>query len=168
MSIFNWFKKRHVFDDEDRRLSYERRNRKLQLDIQRMEDDARILRARADREEARLKMEMSEYLGADDENDIGKLLIQFMPVLQKAFPQVFANLSNLSPLLGKQETTPVSNPVLVSYPDEELKEMRNKIPKHYLKVAKDLPDDKLKEIIKTNFLSNADEDSLNRAVSLIR
>jgi hypothetical protein len=79
----------------------------------------------------------------------------------------------LAPLLQKQLSVPgnppaTTTPTLRSYSDEELRGILERIPRDTLKIARSYPDDVLKGEIKARALGDADEDTLIRAVKLIK
>ncbi len=161
MSIFNWFKpKRHIFDNEDRELSAERRRLNQMREQLKIQQDMEMIRLRQERDRVQIINEISELRGGDDSDDMADGLFK---VLLSKIP--FNQLQNSSQVPVFYGTPPKT--AGVSYSDFQLQEMYKLIPKNVLKQAKRMTPDELKSIIRNRFLQDADEESLNRAASIV-
>lgn len=160
MSLFSWFRRKkdprnnHTFTDEDRELARQTRILRMQQLQSQIRAETELNELRVKREKAALQQDIAELTGdEDDESEIVELM---KPIINRAFP----NPSMAPTVVG---TTQMS----VSYSDDNLRDLKKRIPKVFLKQIRKMTDDELKGRIK-NELPNIDDDSMHRALTIVR
>ena len=184
--MFNIFKKKfkgnHRLTQEDRekgaRIRKEASERKQEIKRIEYETDKRMQELKLKRQElevAKLEAEISEYdlddqapmqqiteaVAQDDSSD--KMLMNILtPIIMNSMQKTNA------PVVNNSMSTPHnSTAALVAFSDEQLKQYWKDVPKYVKAMAKTMSDEQIKNLIKGK-LSNIDDDSLNRAVAIIR
>jgi len=135
--------------------------RKNDAELRRLRHELKVAQQRTEIEEA--KQYLNEMRGMDDGEDahtsgIEEKLLE-MILLKVLAPQ------NQQPAASQNiPQTPDSDAITLT--DDEIRATISEVPKHYLKLAKGMPDEQLKQIVKQR--GNFSEDTLNRALHIIR
>lgn len=150
-------------DDSDDYIKNTRRDiNRLRAEMEADRARFELERQRAEiREEREALLEM--YQDADDE----KPAIDADSMLLAILGRYLGGQQSLNtlPVPGNpQHTTPARK----TYTDEELKGLLAEVPRDTLKIARKLPEERLKEEIRARVLVDADDDTLIRAVRLIK
>lgn len=149
----------YALTEEDRESGYALRQ--LRTEQKRMQQEIALLREQARLEDARADLEETrrQLYGEDEEDDDGfspEALLA--PLLLKA----------LSPTPNtEQQGIPASTVSKIHYTDEELKTLLSGVPKHIKVLAKKIDEQTIRKNI-LGYQPNIDEDSLQRAVLLIK
>lgn len=167
--LFSWLfkRKKHqgfAFSDEDRARSAEMRRLNHEREKQRIQREMEMQDLRAERERLRLEAEIDRLMPEeDDELNPDTLLLQL-------FASKFNPTQGAVPV-GASETLapPIQTATgTVSLSDEQLRSMyQSMVPPHFKKIAKKMPDDALAGYIR-NYLKTADDDTIRRAVNIVR
>jgi len=183
LCVFMWYmwlfrkKKRkpgHELDDIDRMHSAETRRLKAELRQLRLEQER--LRLEVQKEEWKQKIqELKERVYSEEELEEeaereeleGTALFTgiLMPILKKILKEG-GDTSSINPT---SVITPPSPPTPKVYDlsDEELRKIKQRIPRKYLRIAKKMEDDELKIFIEGQ-LPNVTPETVNRAIQVIK
>lgn len=172
MGFFDWFKKKkatvpHDLNDDDRDLSLQVRRNNALIRQKRQELEFERMRLEHQLEIEKLQRELDELRaeGEDDEEDDAPdgtdaiMAALVGSILQGKNPVV-------SPNQGPQQPETIV-PKTRKYSDEEIRVLLEAVPKHYRAIMKKLPDDALLARAR-QYAPDADEESLNRAISMVR
>lgn len=167
MGIFNFWKKKtkkpdYEFSDDDRALAQQQRQDRAEL--ARLEREIRRMDMQYQLEErkARLNDLKSELYGDDEEEGEGNSWENMlMPILAQ-----YLSKGQGIPVQATSES-PQGSTEAIHLTDEQLINLKSQIPKQYLSIAKTLDDTTLISYIRQK-IGVLDEDTLNRALQLIR
>lgn len=160
-------KKRHSFTDDDRMLSAEKRKLKQRLDLEilKLETTRDKLSLQAEIEQA--TQELQELRGDyDDEEPSGSSVEDTLitTLLTKVLSgQQQTTSSQVSPTLTTSSVAPLG----VEMSNEQLETIWGSLPKKQQKIAKDMDDEQLKQLIKGQ-IPNVNDDTLVRAIGIVR
>lgn len=143
------FSNRHVLSDEDREQALQIRLRKLELKKEQMEREAEIQKLK--------DLKIIEKLGHSGDDDFKTLMMLFAGAMQ--------NNNTSSPTLSAKTDSNIAPALHLT--EEDISEILKKVPKTYLKIAKGMKPDAIKQII-IKQVGDVDEDSLNRIVNRIK
>lgn len=177
MGLFNFLtkdkevkQKNYTFSDEDREFSKEIRERKKQIELAKLDEQYSLEKLRLEKQKLELQRDIDkikeEYEDDEDIPDVSdnsaenELIKLFAPMLIK-------NINQPAPV--PQTTSSASETPLPknSVSDAELNSLWDKTPLQAKQFVKTITDEELK-IHLAKQLPNADADTINRAVSIIR
>lgn len=178
MGILDWFKhkeedtterkKPYSFTDEDRQLSYEKRKLKQQLDLE-------LLRLQAARDKLQLQADIEiatqelEELRGDDEEQVAPSG-NMEEMLMAAIISKFISNKDNNPITIPTSTSMdnnISNSGTVSFTNEQIKAIWDKLPNNQKKMAKAMSKEQLRTLI-IGQIPNIDADSIDRAITLVK
>jgi hypothetical protein len=170
MGLLDWFKgkkeeteyKPHLFTDEERGLSAEKRKLKNQLDMELMRLGAERdkITMQRDIEQARQDLENLQSDGIEEEGSSSMEDTLLATLLGKVLQGNKGNTDTVIPVQPVQVEQ-------VSLPNEQLAEIWKKLPNHVKAMAKRMDDTQLASTIKGQ-IPNIDQDTLQRAIILVR
>lgn len=168
MGIFNfWKKKQHkvdyAFTDEDRELAQQQRQDRAELARLNREIARMDLQYQLEERKARLEELQSELYGEEDEGEGSSWESMLMPLIAQYLTKGQVNTG----MATSEIQSPQNTVEAISLTDEQLLNLKSQIPKQYLSIAKTLDDTTLKSYIRQK-IGVLDEDTLNRALQLIR
>jgi len=178
MSIFNIFSKKekkkvgYVFNDSDRALSMEMREKKKEIELLKLERENELHKLRIEKQKLELQQEIDELKGLYDEeepsisedNMTSDLIKMFAPMLVN---QIKHQSPNSSPLNINQTTTSNPSISLKSISDEELLALWNETPQKYKDYAKTMSDENVLKTLQ-NHTPGCDVDTYSRALKIVR
>jgi hypothetical protein len=164
--MWSIFKKRpaninHSFDDRDRELSLERKRMNIELDNARKRNEIEEENMRHELEMARMQDELDDFLGEEEPHGM---------TIEDQAAMKLINAINLTPPQNASYITPQQtvSAVGVSISDEELLKMWQAMPPQAKAASKVSTDEQLSEFMKVKLMPNADTDTLQRAIKIIR
>jgi len=186
MGLFNIFKKKdnrnnYTFGDTDRELSAEIRKQKAEYNKARQELDLKLLTLENKKKQIELEADIAEasqrlkeISGYDDEeeeepetNNDFTSIISAIPMLMQTFNNQNQTPNSNTVSVVTTPPQPIKQELGVSLSDEELQNMYKQIPKTAKAIAKTMSDETLKNYLKGQ-IPNLDEDTINRAIALVR
>lgn len=161
MGILDMFRKRrqpnHFFEDEDRRISLERRRANAELSALRQHHELLEEQKRHELEMLQVQQEINSLReevqgGSSVEDALAMHLIGLIGVPKAAPPA----------------TSPVLEPIELSYPDEQLRVILDSLPEEARRMIPASSDQQIKDFVKSKVLPKADADTLERCVDIAR
>jgi len=166
MGWFSIFKRKdarhnHMFDDKDRELSLERKRMNIELENAKKKNMIAEENMRHKLEMAQMQDELDELTGYDDDDDDdGKVSTMLLSLFDKA--------KSLTPAASPQPQTIASSPAGVSISDEDLKQLWDGVPQMAKDYAPKCTDAQVCEFIKVKMLPQADDETIQRALKVVR
>lgn len=160
----------HKLTEEDREKAAEVNRARFELQRYKIEREKSILELeqrkrelQLERDMAKLQSEISEYSDDDDENPADNADGMITGLLTS----VLANRQVSPPAGGVSQVSPLSNPPALHLDDNQIYQLWAEVPKPARKIAKTMSDEQLKAIM-LNKVGNIDEDTLARALNIIK
>lgn len=169
MGLFSLFKVRKVspryeFTDEDRQNSIEIRRIKQQMMKEELELQREGMRLQLELKNAEIRSRIAEYLPEGDEDGLAQDLLQ--PIITAALGgkspgQFVANKLQSPPI--PTETKPLRQPLT----EEQIREIKNSLPRSARKWAASASDDALKTMLLQQ-IPDLSEQEIQKAISIAR
>lgn len=150
----------HTFTDDDRELSKQAREMKMQLAQMQMQ----IQQVRMERQLALEEQRLQMITGAAQEGAEGG--VDPMQAMMLMMLQQFGQGQQATAQPVVPTTAAVSGPALISYSNEQIEEILDKLPKLQRRMLPHAPEELMR--VKMREMFNADDDSINRAIAQIR
>ena len=177
MGFFDFFKKKdprgmnHSISDDERTLAAEVKHAKAEIAREKARLELELMRLRVEKEKTELQAQienardaLAEFReSADDETGDSAdsiLMALLTQILNKNPPNSMGGGGNVA--ISRESTPPQQH-----LTDAQINDIWQSMPHAAQKVARKLPDEQLKIYIKSN-LPNIDDDSINRAIILIK
>jgi hypothetical protein len=162
MGLFGFFKKdarnNHTFDEKDRDLAVTARRQRAELDNLRREQEIEELRMKHDIRMAELQADMEDLVGEDA-----------APQGDGMSPEDRIAMKLIDKIGERKTPPPAATPQgAKEYTEEELKAKWADVPPVYKAVAKQSTDEQIKEYLHVRLLPDANPESINRALQVIR
>jgi len=169
---FSWIKRRdprqnHDFSDEERTRAVEVSRERARL--KRLQDQKahELKMLEMERDRIALEDEIADLTDDDEDEDFDTedsadaLLVKLLqPILQRGTHPV-------SPAAGSPATPSPGAAAQIHLMDDQLREIWNNQPVHIRSAAKVSSDERIEEVILSRY-PNIDEDTLNRAIQIVR
>lgn len=153
--------KKAGFDEDARALAAERRKMNTEYENRRKELELAKMELEYELKMKKLEAEIAEYADEDEPDDIDGMFKTFITQsLNKRTVQGAA-------IVPHQTDISPPNPARVSISNEQFKEYWDSLGGIKQKIAKMMSDDQLKGLIVSK-IPNIDDDSLNRAIFMVR
>ena len=171
MGVFSWLKRKKKWSsEEDLRAEATFRAQETRLrmnELRALEHTKRVIEQQ--QEIARLKAEIADLDASDDDDDekdsgLGNQLLNI--ILARAAGTGQPNAFSQNALSSQSSPPTFQASSARSFSNEQIEEIISQIPKSYRKIARKMNDETLKQLIRSKF--DADEDSVSRAVAIIR
>ena len=175
MGIFDWFKRKdkranHTFNDGDREVSVEIRQKKKELELLKLERENELSKLKMFKAKLELENEIEELQEAmaDNTDDMQPETDGTTELIKLFAPLLLKNINPSASVLDVpiQSFSPLQEQKL-SLSDEQLKEIWNRTPEMAKNYAKKAPDDTISKLILSQ-MPNIDADTLARALKLIK
>jgi len=176
MALFDIFKKekkkQYVFDDEDRKVSAEIRERKKQHELAKLDDEYSLNKLRIEKQKLELQMDIdkikAEYEEDEEIPDISENSTE-NELIKMVAPLIIQNMNKQQSPIQNNSSVPDNRalPNKISISDTELFAIWERTPQQVKQYAKTISDETLKEHLAKQ-LPNADGDTLQRAILIVR
>lgn len=177
MGLFNLFNKNkevkqksYTFSDEDREFSKEIRERKKQIELSKLDEQYNLEKLRIEKQKLELQRDIDkikeEYEEDEDLPDVSNDSTE-NELIKLFAPMLIQNMNKNKPVSPNNSSASETPLPKNSVSDAELHSLWDKTPQQAKEFVKTITDEELK-IYLARQLPNADADTLNRAVSIIR